>query len=191
MGEQNESRIRKESYNKIRNQSLWKGCFHSDSNCSSEIVKAHSIQNNRILNRISQDGLVLQFNVEFEDSLVSEMKKEGRKKATTFTGFCGYHDAKLFSPIENFDYQIGNKEQEIIFAYRALAKEFHAKQTCLKITQNILNFINDGQYEKINRIFENKKPTKEQIDTMYEIMSIQGQGFATALEKYESYNKAF
>ncbi|BBH20451.1 SecC motif-containing protein [Paenibacillus baekrokdamisoli] len=186
-----DSRIMKESYNKIRKQSIWKACFHHDNECSNEIIKAHSIQNNKILNKISRDGNVMQFELEIGNPFGSKMKKEGRKKVSTFTGFCGYHDAKLFSPIENYDYQPGNKEQELIFAYRSLAKEYHAKQTCLKMTQNIISLLDNGQFSEVNKIFERKKPSIEQINYLYEIMGIQGQGFAAALFKYENYRVAF
>lgn len=70
-----------------------------------------------------------------------EFGKTGRKKATTFTGFCDYHDSKIFSPIENEDYVEENKEQEFLFAYRALAYEHHANKSIIDYYKHIANFI--------------------------------------------------
>ena len=126
----------------IRRQAYVKECFHKDSNCSSKIIFAHSIQNNRILKKISQNGEVLYFE-ETEDKDNNNIKfllsKMGRKKATTFTGFCGDHDCKLFLPIESHDYYDGNEEQQFLFAYRALAKEYHAKKTALKLGDSAIS----------------------------------------------------
>lgn len=47
----------------IKKQAYLKECFHKDSNCSSKIIFAHSIQNNRILKKISHNGEVLCFSV--------------------------------------------------------------------------------------------------------------------------------
>ncbi len=42
------------------------------------------------------------------------MTKWGRKEATVFTGFCGYHDNELFKPIENNEF---NSSDEHVFLY--------------------------------------------------------------------------
>lgn len=44
----------------------------------------------------------------------------------------------IFSPIDNFDYQEGNLEQEFLFAYRALAKEYHAKASVVSFAEEVL-----------------------------------------------------
>jgi hypothetical protein len=51
----------------------------------------------------------------------------GRAKATTFTGFCTHHDKIVFQPIEDVDYIPDNQQQSALFAFRAMAKERHAK----------------------------------------------------------------
>ncbi|ASS75197.1 hypothetical protein CIG75_09520 [Tumebacillus algifaecis] len=182
-----------DGYNRIRKKSLWKGCFIEGKDCSTDIIHAHSIQNNKILSKISENGEVLQFGQTLDDDLdfMITMKKEGRKKATTFTGFCGYHDGKVFSPIENHDYIIGNKEQEFLYAYRALAKEYHSKRSVKKISENIKGLLEEGEFTKINNIFkEIGDPSEEHKQFMESIVAGHIWGSEDALDRLESYRIA-
>jgi hypothetical protein len=133
----NEKRKFNDLHKQIQRKSYVKECFHCDGQCSSSIISAHSIQNNRILNKMSDNGEVLCFSTNQEEGDVIFLQSPvGRRKATTFTGFCGTHDTKIFSPIEVSDYAKGNKEQEFLFAYRALAKEYHSKKQATKYVQS-------------------------------------------------------
>jgi hypothetical protein len=58
---------------------------------------------------------------------VIQFEDVGRNEATTFTGFCSEHDAKIFMPIEVEDFEVTNSECLFLIAYRALAKELHAQ----------------------------------------------------------------
>ena len=108
--------------------------------CSGKIIKAHSIQNNRILKKIAYKGVVNQ--IKGENLIFKQDGSEvGRKIATTFSGFCNYHDNELFKPIELKNYDPNNKEQEFFFAYRALAMELNLK----KIAEN--------RYKKMAEVF--------------------------------------
>lgn len=128
--------IAKDLMMQIKRESYIKECFHGDNQCSTPIISAHSIQNNRILNKMSKNGEVLYFCMNEKEGERSFLQAPiGRKKATTFTGFCSKHDREIFIPIESFDYQERNKEQEFLFAYRALAKEYHSKKQSIKLLQ--------------------------------------------------------
>lgn len=107
---------------------LIKQCIHPDNdNCSEKIVKAHSIQNNRILNQIMRNGEVYMVKAAMtEHSYRFKFKSIGRKVATTFTGFCGFHDKILFQPIEDTEY-VGSEHQNFLFAYRVFSFEYHKK----------------------------------------------------------------
>lgn len=140
-------------FNKMKRDSSLKECFHEDGNCSNKIIKAHSIQNNRILNQISENGEVLMIGGGLESSSLfndTKMQRIGRKRATTFTGFCGKHDTDIFIPIERENYQIGDKEQEFLFAYRALAKEYHTKFTVADMYRKFLQYITAKEYHKLS-----------------------------------------
>jgi hypothetical protein len=148
-----------------------KECFHQDSNCSSKIIRAHSIQNNRILNKISRNGEVLNFS-EAGDNNEIKLSRIGRKKATTFTGFCGYHDNAIFVPIESTDYKERNHEQEFLFAYRALAKEYHAKKWSIKLLQETINKLsNDRALEKLSSYLAGATASLAQLNFQREMFN--------------------
>jgi len=101
-------------------------CFLNDGECKGKIIRSHSVQNNRILNKLSKDNHVYIKSKEIKTngSANSGIELEGRNQASVFTGFCEKHDRDIFLPIENCNYEKGNKEQEFLFSYRALAKEY-------------------------------------------------------------------
>lgn len=96
--------------------------------CDKPTIHAHSISNERLIRKLSDDGHVMYMNKDTDGQDFSELVETGRGKATTFGGFCEDHD-KIFHPIDNADYEVGNAEQEFLFAMRASAKEFNIRQT--------------------------------------------------------------
>lgn len=136
-------------FNKLLESSNPKECFKKDQNCAKEIIQAHSIQENRILSNISDDGHVYQFSYSqtFRDF---DMAKIGIKAASTFSGFCKTHDNKLFKSIDRQDYEVGNTEQEFLYAYRALAKEYYTKKKVYKAIDKLY------QYHRTNKLKELK-----------------------------------
>ena len=60
--------------------------------------------------------------------------KWGRKEATVFTGFCGYHDYELFKPIENYDFDDSDKHV-FLYTYRTFALCYERKQL-LELTED-------------------------------------------------------
>jgi hypothetical protein len=112
----------------LRREGRTKSCFAADSNCSNTIVKAHSVQNNRILTRLADNGEVIQLKHDIrEEDFKIAPKPVGRRVASVATNFCGMHDTNIFLPIEQRNYTPGDFQQEFLFAYRAYAREYHAK----------------------------------------------------------------
>lgn len=109
--------------------------------CDRSPIHAHSISNKRLILKLSDDGDVMTINKDPDRQDFSALSETGRRKATTFSGFCGDHD-KIFNPIDNADFVIGNTEQEFLFAMRASAKEFNTRQT---IGQSIRKRLNGDQ----------------------------------------------
>jgi len=161
----------------------YKYCFyHNKSECSGKIKKAHSIQKEKVLSQlesnINGNNLVYTLNEFREEQLrIVELIPIGKNKASIFTGFCDFHDSKLFSPIENDPFK-GNNEQLFLFAYRAFAHGFHQVVEQLKfytsksliLNHLPLNYLNDtilftandirefSGYKKIlNNLIETKK----------------------------------
>ncbi len=123
---------KQDEFKSLRRKSRVSKCLFSHFGmCSSGVIKAHSIQNNRILRNISRNGKIIAFGSE------GEFEEIGRKVATIFTGFCSKHDTEIFNPIENKDYVLGNREQEFLFAYRALCRELIAKEEARNIFRHL------------------------------------------------------
>lgn len=126
------------NYKWLKKQSKIKQCLHpNDQECSEKIIAAHSIQNNKILKSIADNGC-LYMPSHKSDNPFLPMTKWGRREATVFTGFCGYHDNELFKSIENYDF---NKTAEHVFLYiyRCFAIEYHRKQEAIKMQQLVYN----------------------------------------------------
>lgn len=113
-------------FSKLKKDSQIKLCYKNDSNCTEDIINAHTIQNNRILNKISKNGRVLMYEMVTQSLRpMVTLGEYGRNQATTFKGFCKYHDREIFKPIELIDYQAGNKEQNFLFFYRAISHNYY------------------------------------------------------------------
>lgn len=110
----------------LKNEARIKVCLHPDNqHCNDKIIKAHAIQNNRILKKLCVDGELIttdgQSHLFFQDT-----QKKGRKIATTFTGFCGYHDKTTFQEIEDKEFE-GTIKQIFLFTYRTMAWHYQKK----------------------------------------------------------------
>lgn len=93
--------------------------------CKPLIKNAHALQNNKILNRISEDGHVFTISSNVTKQRINaDFKKISRNKASTFFGFCDYHDNEIFKPIEQKEY-LGEPIQNFLFAFRAFCLEYH------------------------------------------------------------------
>jgi hypothetical protein len=110
-----------------------KMCWHpnaSNTTCNLDssgkiiVSGAHSIQNNRILSEIAENGHVMTYALD-KGKLAFDNIQFGRKHASVFFGFCNSHDA-LFRPIEINSYS-GTEEQFFLFAYRGFVVSLHKK----------------------------------------------------------------
>lgn len=127
-----------DSYKMIRKESKIKQCLHPNhAECSEKIIGAHSIQNNKILKKISSNGMVF-MPCPKPDNPFAPMTSYGRKEATVFTGFCGYHDKTLFQPIEDRDFK-KTEEQVFLYTYRCFALEYHKKQEVKRMEEIIFS----------------------------------------------------
>lgn len=118
-------------------QSKIKQCIHPNSEeCKGKIINAHSIQNNKILNKLAEAGHVFMLKPDIQNSIMDiNTKSESRNKATTFTGFCKYHDDVVFKDIENKSF-LREEKQIFLFAYRAFALEYHKKMEATKMIKS-------------------------------------------------------
>lgn len=86
-------------------------------------------------------------------------KLVGINNASTFTGFCSYHDGMIFSPLEQQEF-VGTPEQNFLWTYRALCREFYAKKAQsafvdqLKLLGKGKNFVDQIRIQEIVANFQ-------------------------------------
>jgi hypothetical protein len=107
-------------------------CIHPNAgvDCDGDIIKAHTIQRSGGLTTIAREGHVYTLNPG-----VTKLIKTGSPAATligvhnasTFTGFCNFHDTATFRPIETNPFQ-STQEHTFLLAYRALCRELFLKR---------------------------------------------------------------
>jgi hypothetical protein len=102
-------------------------CLHRSMQCDARAVRAHSIQNSRILDLVSDDGHVMAirpFVGEAPPRL--RFEKVGRNRASTFAGLCAEHDREVFADIDRNRIDVSNNRQLYLLCYRAVLRELHA-----------------------------------------------------------------
>lgn len=108
----------------------WKKCYHWESpdSCGNKIIRAHTIQKNGVLKDILDDtNHCLTFKEQYLDSSgLTIPRRIGWRNATTFYGFCDYHD-ELFSEIETGNFVV-NERNLLLAAYRVVTFELHQKE---------------------------------------------------------------
>ncbi|AZC86677.1 putative cytoplasmic protein [Pseudomonas chlororaphis subsp. piscium] len=111
-----------------------------DGLCSGSIIHAHTISKSGSLKTISESGHVMGTKPSLAQLIRNNGKltlsKVGINQASTFTGFCSYHDKELFSPLEDFPITLSD-EQLFLLAYRSLSRELYAKQETTKTAEFI------------------------------------------------------
>lgn len=136
-------------------------CFINDKSCSEKIINSHSIQNSFVLDQLERENHVCVI-----DYVTGGMvfKVIGRNKASTFTGFCGYHDTTLFKRIDfKIDDNVNNldDEQRVLFHFRALAREYWSKQNAVKCFTFVKKTIEEKNIGNILKVYPFLKTEKE------------------------------
>lgn len=135
--------------NRVKSQNTCLAHDFDPSNCQTTPISSHSIARNEQLSRLSESNKVYIWEKEnCDEKIFHELDKSNGKlnfsfrdftikKASTFPGFCNYHDTKLFSlidkPISTF-----TKETILQLHYRAICYEFFRKKNLLNYLMNYL-----------------------------------------------------
>lgn len=121
---QNELRA---SYFKIMSWHLNR-CLAPGIECTAPAIKAHSIQNSKVMDLLVRNGKVRTPIQRIEKKIgpVVLFKDVGRNQATTFAGFCSAHDSNIFKPIEINTIEPSNLEHLFLLAFRAVVRELYA-----------------------------------------------------------------
>ena len=72
------------------------------------------------------------------------VKRVGINHASTFSGFCGYHDNVTFAPVEDAPFT-ATDEQCFLLGYRAMCRELYQKTTALEATKNYIRTLDRGR----------------------------------------------
>jgi hypothetical protein len=138
-------------------------CFYHDKNsCKGEIKQSHSLQKNGRLSIIEGDVNGQKLIYTFSEAELDEKENIiklipiGKKIASTFFGFCDYHDSALFYSIENTPFDESN-EHCFLHSYRSFAHTYHIQKESLKgsITfLNATNVINKKRWQSMVEYYE-------------------------------------
>ena len=123
-----------DSTHNIKNYARIKQCLHPNKQeCNGGIAHAHAIQKNGPLTKIAENGEVVTMDgVSYQIFQTNDVK--GKKIATTFTGFCKYHDKVLFQEIEDKEF-VCSPKQIFLLTYRTMAWHYHKKMEQVKATE--------------------------------------------------------
>lgn len=127
----------KEYLKDIKKQNRAGRCLHFESgdDCNT-IANAHTIQQGNQLGLIQEDGHVIRISADYSDLRKSGgrlvAKRVGVNKVSAFRGFCQRHDNELFELIDNHPF-FPCKEQAFLYSYRALCREYFAKENAVEI----------------------------------------------------------
>lgn len=103
--------------------------------CGGKIVRAHTIQRSGGLAAIAESGHVISMlsgaqNIFRNDGRI-EPREVGIGHASTFMGFCDYHDGTTFRPAESADVAL-TQESCFVLGFRALSYELFTKRAALR-----------------------------------------------------------
>lgn len=117
---------------RIFNRPKPKNCSHPNkAECRGRIVNAHTVPKTGSLQKIARAGHVYQFRADF--ALLKKTKGKitetliGLNDASTFTGFCSFHDSEVFAPIERHAFQ-ATQHHAFLLSYRSICREIFAKR---------------------------------------------------------------
>lgn len=124
--------------------------------CSSNIINAHTISKSGSLKEISENGHVMGTKPSLSSLIKSEgkltLEKVGINKASTFTGFCSVHDKNIFSPLEDEEIKLSDK-QLFLLAYRGFCRELFCKEQS-KDTASLIKKSDRGQDQMMQTIIQ-------------------------------------
>lgn len=105
--------------------------------CNGDIVRAHSLSRRNALGAVTESGHVFSLVPDWgqlfhRDKFV--FKNRSAREASTFTGFCGYHDREIFLPLDREDFD-GSQKLTFLSGYRTVCREIFMKKAHLRTIQ--------------------------------------------------------
>jgi hypothetical protein len=122
-------------------------CFWPVERCRNNAVRAHSIQNSRVLDQLSEKGHLIapRTKMDFKNGPKVSFRNVGRNEVSTFTGLCSKHDLELFRIIDTQEIDWQNDEHLFLLAYRSVLRELHSKMRAANDLQTVYSkYCKDG-----------------------------------------------
>lgn len=121
-------------------------CFAPPFNCTQSAIRAHSIQNSRVMDLIHENGKVFMMKMYARlDRQHIQLDLIGRHEASTFTGLCSDHDSNIFREIDNADFDPSDQKHLFLVAYRSVLREFHSLiEGATKLQSMLVKAVEDG-----------------------------------------------
>ena len=129
-------------------------CLADGENCPRPVIRAHSVQSSHILDVVAEDGHVYMISSYLGDD-GRVLERVGRRKATTFTGFCNRHDSVIFREIDFADsrpFDCNNPRQIILLFLRSVAKEYWEKLNARKLSGQLLRLAKKKDYRGLAKL---------------------------------------
>jgi hypothetical protein len=126
------------AFSRLCTKNYLKFCLAKDNSCSSGISRCHSISSSAVLGKISEAGHVTI--VEFEKGKTF-FDKRGVNQASTFTGFCGFHDTVIFRQLDLLALtatDIVSPEILNLMNLRSVARELWSKKNGVEFYKKVL-----------------------------------------------------
>lgn len=149
------------------------------SSCKGGIIASHTLSVGAMLSPISRNSHVYTYSFELHALRPEgpvEIKLKGIKDTSVFNGFCGHHDASIFSPIENHEF-VCSAEQIFLHAFRAVAKESFLKRSQVDTLPT---------HETIAKIHGLKDGTKTEVGILMDLIRENAMLGADEVEKLKS-----
>lgn len=120
-------------------------CFHPDAptDCSGAAIRAHTIQKRSGLQEIAEKGHVLSGRNADPRREREDLELTGVNSASTFRGFCSFHDTVTFREAEIT--QVPTKAAAFLLSYRALCFEIYMKQVAIPTLEFIKDNLDAGK----------------------------------------------
>lgn len=147
--------------------------------CTGDIVRAHSLSRRNALSVVTESGHVFSLVPDWgqlfhKDKFV--FKRKSAREASTFTGFCGYHDNNIFLELDNNEFD-GSIRLTFLSAYRSLCREIFMKKGHLNTTH-------------LGRAMDKGRSPDRQM-FIQEIVSASSEGVNSALKELEELKDYF
>lgn len=114
----------------IRQDFGQKRCLHPEATLGkcTKVIDAHTVQRARTLQALldASNHVLAFYPLNTDGDNQPELRKVGWCQASTFSGFCGYHDSTTFAPIEQGAFKF-TSETAFLLSYRALCHELFQK----------------------------------------------------------------